>query len=226
MNSKNTITMLFLLSILFGCTFSNTNSASSLKSDDKKHYLALGDSYTIGQSVSANDNFPNQLVTKAKGFDYDEPEIIATTGWRTDQLIKKVNETTLKYEKYDLVTLLIGVNDEFQGNSVSDYDPQFRTILDKAIKLAGNDPKKVWVFSIPDYGYTPYGKDSKASISKRIDEFNVFNKKIAKKKGVNYLDITPISRKGLDQPELIANDGLHPSGLMYELWIDEFLKRQ
>lgn len=215
--------MLLLLSLLFGCTFSNSNTDDP----NKKHYLALGDSYTIGQSVTASENFPNQLVTKssAKGIDYNDPEIIATTGWRTDQLISKVNSTKLKYEKYDLITLLIGVNDEFQGRSIADYEPQFRSILDKAIQLAGNDPKKVWVFSIPDYGYTPYGSSSKATISKRIDEFNAVNAKIAKEKGVNYLDITPISRTGLEKPELVANDGLHPSGTMYGLWIDEFLKK-
>lgn len=219
--------MLFLASLLFGCFFSNADTTAANDSATKKHYLALGDSYTIGQSVAAMENFPNQLVTKAnaKGSDYDEPEIIATTGWRTDQLIKKVSETKLKYEKYDLVTLLIGVNDEFQGRSTTDYEPQFKTILDKAIQLAGNDPKKVWVFSIPDYGYTPFGSTSKATISKRIDEFNAVNAKIAKEKGVNYLDITPISRKGLDKPELVAKDGLHPSGTMYELWVDEFLKK-
>ena len=219
--------MLVLLSILFGCIFSNNNPSKADEPVHKRHYLALGDSYTIGQSVDASENFPNQLVTKAnaKGSDYDEPEIIATTGWRTDQLIKKVNETKLKYATYDLVTLLIGVNDEFLGRSVSDYEPQFKTILNKAIQMAGNDPKKVWVFSIPDYGYTPFGNSSRTTISKRIDEFNDINLKIAKEKGVNYLDITPISRKGLDKPELVAKDGLHPSGTMYGLWIDEFLKR-
>lgn len=194
---------------------------------DRLHYLALGDSYTIGESVPSADNFPNQLVKilNENKYGYDEPEIIAKTGWRTDQLIQQVTETSLKHEKYDLITLLIGVNDEFQGRSDDDYKPQFSKILDKAIELAGNDSSKVWVFSIPDYGYTSYGSVQKVRISSRIDQFNTVNRKLAEEKGVHYLEITDITRKGLENTRLVANDGLHPSGEMYKLWVEEFFKQ-
>ncbi len=226
MNPKNTIPMLLLLSALFGCLLSNSKDTTSLNSD-KLHYLALGDSYTVGESVQAKDNFPHQLVKilSENKYDYDEPEIIAKTGWRTDQLIQKVNEASLKYEKYDLVTLLVGVNDEFQGRSIEEYIPQFSKILEKAIQLAGNDSSKVWVFSIPDYGYTAYGSAQKARISPRIDQFNAVNRKLAEEKGVHYLEITTISRKGMENTGLIADDGLHPSGEMYKLWVEEFFKQ-
>lgn len=212
--------LLCLLSLFFSC--SSTSTPTKPDSESKLHYLALGDSYTIGESVLPENNFPHQLVKQANAeFNFDEPEIIATTGWRTDQLISKLGSTKLRYEKYDLITLLIGVNDEYQGRSVEQYEPQFRSILDKAIALTG-DSSKVWVFSIPDYGYTPYGKSKQTSISKRIDAYNALNAKVAAEKGVHYLNITEISREGLKKPELIAEDGLHPSGTMYTRWIEAF----
>jgi len=211
--------LLALLSLFFSC------NSSPKKSDPEteRHYLALGDSYTIGESVPSEDNFPHQLVKQAnsKGFHYSEPEIIATTGWRTDQLISNLEATKLQYQKYDLITLLIGVNDEYQGRSVQQYDPQFRSILDKAIRLTG-DSSKVWVFSIPDYGFTPYGQSHQSVISKRIDTFNALNAKVAAEKGVHYLNITEISREGLKKNELVAEDRLHPSEKMYTLWIEAF----
>ncbi len=204
------------LSLLFSCNSSNTQ-------ETKLHYLALGDSYTIGESVPSKNNFPHQLVQQANATssNYDDPEIIATTGWRTDQLISNLSSAKLRHEKYDLITLLIGVNDEFQGRSLEQYEPQFRSILNKAIALTG-DSSKVWVFSIPDYGYTPYGQSAQPSISKRIDAFNALNEKIALENGVHYLNITAISREGLSRPELVAGDGLHPSGKMYTRWVEAF----
>lgn len=219
--------MLLLFCTLFGCILSSSKSVSQTTENKKLHYLALGDSYTIGESVPSAENFPHQLVKllNENKFNFDEPEIIAKTGWRTDQLIQKVNETKLKHEQYDLVTLLIGVNDEFQGRSVNDYKPQFIKMLDQAIQLAGNDSSKVWVFSIPDYGFTPFGTAQKARISARLDEYNALNKQLATEKGVHYVEITTISRKGLETPALVATDGLHPSADMYKLWVEEFFKQ-
>jgi len=215
-------------SLLFILTlgFLSSCNAQEKTSSDTLHYLALGDSYTIGESVPGSDNFPNQLVklSKEKNIFFDAPEIIAKTGWRTDQLLKAVTDTKLKYSSYDLVTLLIGVNDEYQGRTLQQYEEQFHLAIRKAIELAGNDAKKVWVFSIPDYGYTPFGSMNKNSVSARIDAYNKLNKTIAKKYKVNYLDITEISRKGLNQSNLVADDGLHPSAEMYQLWIQKFLK--
>lgn len=219
---KNTLIFILSLGFLSSCSAQKKTETAS----DTLHYLALGDSYTIGESVPRKDNFPHQLVrlAKDKNIRFDEPEIIAKTGWRTDQLLKAIDATKLKYTSYDLVTLLIGVNDEYQGRTIEQYQEQFKLAIQKAIQLAGNDPKKVWVFSIPDYGYTPFGSMNKNSVSARIDAYNKLNEKIAKEYKVNYLNITEISRKGLKETNLIADDGLHPSTEMYELWIGKFLK--
>ncbi len=219
---KNSLIFILYLSFLSSCSAQKKTETAS----DTLHYLALGDSYTIGESVPGADNFPHQLVKLAeeKKIHFEQPEIIAKTGWRTDQLLKAIAGTKLKYVKYDLVTLLIGVNDEYQGRTVEQYEEQFKLAIQKSIELAGNDPKKVWVFSIPDYGYTPFGSMNKNSVSTRIDTYNKLNAKIAKEYKVNYMNITDISRKGLQETNLVADDGLHPSGKMYELWIQKFLK--
>jgi len=219
---KNSLIFILSLGFLTSCSAQKKTETAS----DTLHYLALGDSYTIGESVAASDNFPHQLVKLAEGkkIHFDEPEIIAKTGWRTDQLLKAIAGTKLKYSTYDLVSLLIGVNDEYQGRTIEQYEEQFKLAIKKAIELAGNNPKKVWVFSIPDYGYTPFGSMNKNSVSKRIDAYNKLNEQIAKEYKVNYLNITDISRKGLNETNLVADDGLHPSTTMYELWIQKFLK--
>ncbi len=189
-------------------------------------YLALGDSYTIGESVPTNSNFPYQLVDSIskKGNQYASPVIIARTGWRTDQLMDAIESAQLK-KGYNLVTLLIGVNNEFQGRSLEEYEHDFILLCKKAIELAGNKKKRVVVLSIPDYGYTPYGKPNQNRISSRIDLFNASNKRISDSLQLNYVDITPISRRGLDDPDLVAGDGLHPSAEMYGLWVETILKK-
>lgn len=189
-------------------------------------YLALGDSYTIGESVSTTANFPYQLadsISKRRNA-YESPVIIARTGWRTDQLIEAVESAHLKKE-YDLVTLLIGVNNEFQGRTLSEYEREFTLLCKKSIELAGNKKKRVVVISIPDYGYTPYGKANQKHISERIDLFNTTNKRISDSLELKYVNVTDISRKGLSEPDLVADDGLHPSAKMYGLWVKEILKK-
>ena len=184
-------------------------------------YLALGDSYTVGESVDFEDSFPAQLSTKIeenKNLQVNTT-VIAQTGWRTDQLISAVGGR--ESADYNLVTLLIGVNNQFQSRPFSQYETEFTELLNKAIILAGNDANKVIILSIPDYYYTPYGQSNgNELISLQLDEYNNFAKSIAKEKGVTFLDITDITRKGLDEPELVADDGLHPSGLAYEKFVE------
>lgn len=183
-------------------------------------YLALGDSYTIGESVAEAERWPNQLAQKLK---IPNPTIIATTGWRTDDLNSAIQSANLTNE-YDLVSLLIGVNNQYQGKSVARYEIEFEDLLKTAIQLAKGKNKNVFVVSIPDYGFTPFGKPKQEIITSQIYEFNQINKRIAGKYKVTYFNITEISRKGLDDPALVAADGLHPSGKMYTLWVDLIVK--
>ena len=188
------------------------------------HYLALGDSYTIGESVPSHQNFPAHLSEelKKKGFSVST-EIIATTGWTTQNLKQAIERKNLT-PSYNLVSLLIGVNNQYQGKSIEEYETEFEELLKTAIKLAGNNKEKVFVVSIPDYGYTPFGESKKEEISKEIDAFNNVNKRITNSFGITYIDITPISREGLANPSYVASDGLHPSGTQYKEWIQFILK--
>ncbi len=190
-------------------------SSMSLYGQGGVNYLALGDSYTIGESVAEAERWPNQLAQKLK---IPNPTIIATTGWRTDDLNGAIQSANLKNE-YDLVSLLIGVNNQYQGKSAAQYEIEFEDLLKTAIQLAKGKSKNVFVVSIPDYGYTPFGKPKQEIITPRIDEFNQINKRIADKYQITYFNITGISRKGLDDPTLVAADGLHPSGKMYAQWV-------
>ena len=187
-------------------------------------YLALGDSYTIGESVPAEDRWPNQIETllEAKGIQA-EVTIIARTGWTVDELWEGIQINTPR-GTYDLVTLLIGVNDQFRGYSVNEYREDFRFLLGKAIEYAGRDPAKVIVLSIPDWGVTPFaaGRDP-GKIAKEIDQFNLVNRAESEKAGARYVDITAASRAAVSDPALIASDGLHPSGRMYARWAGQVL---
>lgn len=190
----------------------------------KFHYLALGDSYTIGEAVPYAQNFPNQLVNflAGKGLTFQTPRIIAVTGWTTDELEKGI-EISDKSEPllpaYDLVTLLIGVNDQYRGRTADDYKPRFEALLKIAISFAGNNHSRVIVLSIPDWGVTPFatGRNRK-QIAKEIDDFNAVNREIAAKYHVHYLDITAWTREAAENPDLLAADGLHPSGKEYDRW--------
>lgn len=186
--------------------------------------LALGDSYTIGESVSVAERYPNQLADSLRkiGFDVDVVKIIAQTGWRTDNLSQAITAENIK-DTFDYVFLLIGVNNFYQNRSVEEYKPEFSDLLNRAISFAGNKKENVIVVSIPDYGYTPFGRSTQPSISPGIDLFNSANKSIATAAEVNYINITDISREGFNDPALVANDGLHPSGKMYGLWVERIL---
>ena len=188
-------------------------------------YLALGDSYTIGESVGESERWPVQLAKALnnKGIKVDPPVIIATTGWRTDNLKNAINIAALK-ETYGLVSLLIGVNNQYQGKPVDQYKVEYEDLLKTAIQLAGGKKENVFVVSIPDYGYTPFGKSKQGQITKALDEFNAVNKRITESYGIDYFDITTISRRGLADPELVASDGLHPSGKQYTLWVEKIME--
>ncbi|MBK7175083.1 MAG: SGNH/GDSL hydrolase family protein [Bacteroidales bacterium] len=198
--------------------------AQPIKVREPLRFLALGDSYTIGQSVSVDERWPNQLVAQfqIRGYSVEELKIIAQTGWRTDNLRNGIQQQ-MPLEGYNLVSLLIGVNNQYQGGTVQTYMTEFEELLQKALELAGNDPSHVFVLSIPDYAYTPLGNGSQV-ISAEIDLFNSANRFITETYDIRYVDITPISRNGLNDPTLVAGDGLHPSGKQYGLWVQEVLK--
>lgn len=178
--------------------------------------LALGDSYTVGESVPAEEAFPRQLAHALK---IGEPQIVAKTGWTTDELEWAIRQAKLK-GPFDVVTLLIGVNDQYRGRSAEEYRKHFVVLLKRAIAFAGGRPARVVVVSIPDWGVTPFarGRDRK-KIAAEIDQFNAINHKEAIHAGARYADITAVSRHAAFDPSLIAPDGLHPSGRMYAEWL-------
>ncbi len=184
-------------------------------------YLALGDSYTVGESVASNKSFPAQLSKQLKK-DLSakiDLEIIATTGWRTDNLLDALKNKP-KNPTYDFVTLLIGVNNQYQGRPFEQYEEDFPKLLNHALSYAGGDPSRVAVISIPDYGYTPFGQHRDTlKISSEIDAYNTFAQSTSVAAGVKFIDITDITRRGLDEPNLVANDGLHPSGDAYGIFV-------
>lgn len=182
-------------------------------------YLALGDSYTIGESVEEGERFPNQLAALLANEGITvEVKTIARTGWTTDELWQGIQAETLS-PPYDMVSLLIGVNNQYRGRSIEEYREGFVFLLNKAIEYAGGNIRRIIVFSIPDWGVTPfaYGRDT-TKIATEIDAFNQVNLEESQKAGVHYVDITPISRLALNDKGLIASDGLHPSGSMYAQW--------
>lgn len=183
-------------------------------------YLALGDSYTIGESVLLTESFPYQLMAafRKNNIDFGPPEIIAKTGWTTDELQEALKGYTFR-EKYDFVTLLIGVNNQYRGRTVENYKPEFESLLQQAIRLAANDAAHVVVISIPDWGATPFaaGRD-REQIAEEINAYNTAAKTIAEKNGAHFVDITEGSRDAAEDPDLVAADGLHPSGKEYLRW--------
>jgi lysophospholipase L1-like esterase len=203
----------------------SSSAMAQLIIEDNVKFLALGDSYTIGESVVAKDRWPIQLMDSisVRGLDFIECKIIAVTGWRTDNLKEAIKDAKIKSE-YTLVSLLIGVNNYYQGKSVESYRPEFEDLLQTALKLAGGIESRVFVLSIPDYGYTPFGKEKQQVISKGIDAFNAVNESVTKKYNIEYINITDISRRGLKEPDLVAFDGLHPSGKMYSEWVQRILR--
>jgi len=189
-------------------------------------FLALGDSYTIGEGVAPDERWPLQLVARlrAEGIGIGEPRIVATTGWTTDELSAAM-ETADFTPPYALVTLLIGVNNQYRGRGVDEYRAQFRDLLQRAIQLAGGIAAHVIVASIPDWGVTPFaareGRDA-AAVAREIDAFNAIASAEAAGAGAARIDVTAISRAPESRQELVG-DGLHPSGAQYARWVEAVL---
>lgn len=185
-------------------------------------YLALGDSYTIGEQVAEAANFPHQVVRllQEKGIAFEKPHIIAKTGWTTDELQDQLHKTH-PTPPYDIVSLLIGVNNQYRGRSSEEYAVQFEQLLKQAIEYTGGKNNRVIVLSIPDWGVTPFAADrDRANIAEQIDAFNRINKQIAARHKVHYIDITPFTREAANDATLVTGDGLHPSGKDYGRWAE------
>ncbi|NVK83394.1 MAG: SGNH/GDSL hydrolase family protein [Cytophagia bacterium] len=217
----------FALSLIISLlAYTNPRQPIMTKESSAKpiNYLALGDSYTIGESVAESERWPVQLADKLRedGIEINSPKIIATTGWRTDELKAAIESDDELLEEYDLISLLIGVNNQYQGKSVESFAPEFEELLQMAIHLAGDSKDKVFVVSIPDYGKTPFGASKAQQIAKELNQYNEVSEKICAKYGVKYFNITPISRQSDPEGKLVANDSLHPSGEQYRQWVGSF----
>jgi len=199
-----------------------TSCSAMPPSTQPSRYLALGDSYTIGESVAPEERFPNQLARTLWAGGTPAPQIIAKTGWTTDELNAAIDAADPK-GPFDLVTLLIGVNNQYRGRSADEYRTQFVALLQRAIGFAGGNAQHVIVVSIPDWGVTPFaeGRD-RAKIAREIDQFNAINREEAARAGAKWVDITPISRG--NDPALVAGDGLHPTGKQYAEWVKAIAK--
>ncbi len=195
-------------------------------------YLALGDSYTIGEALAVEDSWPMQWAhaLRANGVRIADPGIIAKTGWTTDELSDALDEaesnSTIR-PPYDLVSLLIGVNNQYRGRSTENYREEFAGLLKRAIAYAGNKNSHVFVVSIPDWGITEFGKKSGrdvAQIARELDAYNQINHELSKKAGVHWVDIGTATRSAGAAAKYYAEDGLHPSRALYALWVKELLK--
>lgn len=187
--------------------------------------LALGDSYTIGQGVNRADRFPHQTVARLKEMNRNflEPDYIAQTGWTTANLLDAIQREN-KLKNYDIVTLLIGVNNQYQGKDTGEYRIQFTQCLQQAILHAANRKERVFILSIPDYSVTPFGRAmNPEKIAREIDMFNNINVAVAFSFGVKYIEITKSSRDALSDPTLIASDNLHPSAKEYQKWAEKLV---
>jgi lysophospholipase L1-like esterase len=192
-------------------------------------FLALGDSYTIGEGVTPSERWVTQLATmlREQGLPIEDPEIIAKTGWTTDELAAAIRAENPQ-PPYALVSLLIGVNNQYRGWSKNTYREEFGALLQQAIDFASGNPKRVIVLSIPDWSITPFATSDphRRTLEMIYDEimlFNTINRKRTDQFAAHYLDITPISQGALNDLTLLAPDKLHPSGKMYKLWAESAL---
>lgn len=186
-------------------------------------YLALGDSYTIGENVEPAGRWPMQLADalRAEGIVIDDPRIIATTGWTTDELSAAIDAAEPLGDGHTLVSLLIGVNNQYRGRAVDEYAHEFAILLERAIGFAGRRADRVFVLAIPDWGVTPFAADSgrdTAAIARELDAYNAAAAKICADRGVVFIDIAPVSRARGAERAMLADDGLHPSAAMYAEW--------
>lgn len=185
-------------------------------------YLALGDSYTIGEGIAPEDRWPTRLTDalRADGIAIDAPQIIATTGWTTDELDAGIDAASPR-GRFDLVSLLVGVNDQYRGRDVATYAPAFEALLRRAVAFAGGDAGRVMVLAIPDWGVTPFGAHSGRdtdAIARELDAYNATAAAICAASGVAFVDIAPLSRARGGETGMLADDGLHPSAVLHAEW--------
>ena len=210
--------LLFFYILLFVWHSCQTNN-------ELQSYLALGDGYTIGESVPENQRWPLQLtkLLSEKNIHISLPRIIAKTGWTAHELKTEINNSKLDYP-YDWVSLLIGVNNQYQGKSIKEFKKHFEILLSDAITFTGNNKEQVFVVSIPDWGVMPFSKNlDKEKIAKEIDDFNQVIYEVCVFKGVDFVDITPISRSAKNRKDFIAKDSLYPSGVQYTAWVQKII---
>ena len=214
---RNAVMSLALALLAAGCVTSPTGQGTTTMS-----YLALGDSYTIGEGVAESGRWPVQLARelRAEGIELGEPRIIATTGWTTDELSAAIDAAE-PLGNFDFVSLAIGVNNQYRGRDVVEYREQFAALLERAIGFAGDRADRVLVLSIPDWGVTPFavarGRDA-AQIATQLDAYNAAAAEVCARRGVAFVDITPVSRARGAEAGMLADDGLHPSAAMYAQW--------
>ncbi|HMM12294.1 MAG TPA: SGNH/GDSL hydrolase family protein [Bacteroidales bacterium] len=226
---KTLVSLIFLLivSAQVACSKMINTQPSDSHLDEKSAilYLALGDSYTIGEGVSESDRWPVQLAAllNQAGLATEKPRIIARTGWTTDELMAAINQQQ-PADTFNLVSLLIGVNNQYRGRPVTQFRIELIQLINKAISFAGGDTSRVFLVSIPDWGVTPFaaGRD-RAKIGREIDEFNEVIRQEAVARNILFFNITNVSRLAASDASLLASDQLHPSGKMYRLWVEMML---
>lgn len=211
---------------MVSCNATMDTTSNETPENPKYTYLALGDSYTIGESVRETERWPVQLTEQLRNRNYEmaAPMIIAKTGWTTSDLLRGMDQNLEVQRDFDLVSILIGVNNQYQGKLITEYEEELRQIFRRAINHSKTLEKGVFAVSIPDYGYTPFGSSNQEKISAEIDRFNQVFKRVADEFGVVFYNITPISRDS-NNPELVASDGLHPSALQYQLWVEQYISQ-
>lgn len=219
---KKVLLPCLLLLILMGCKEKSPKNIKVVE-EAPLRYLALGDSYTIGESVAPGERWPVQLTERlrADGLEIRDPRIIATTGWTTRDLLAAM-DAQLVNEKFDLVSVSIGVNNQFQGRSIDEYREELYEIFKRAITHSENGVDGIFAVSIPDYGVSPFGAERAEEIGRELEEFNKVFKEVASEFNIEFFNITPTSREAANNPHLITHDELHPSGEMYKAWVDLF----
>jgi acyl-CoA thioesterase I len=229
MKTQKTILLLLISIFILSCS-SEEKMINQTPSNTIKNlkFLALGDSYTIGQSVCQTCKFPEQLkdslLTNLPDSYRFSLQVIAQTGWTTTNLISAIDSQNPTSD-FDLVTLLIGVNNQYQNKPFSLYETEFPQLVTKAIAFAKGNKSKIIVVSIPDYAYTPFGQGSSnaQNISTQIDAYNLFAKNYCETNNIAFINITDITRLGLQQTNLVASDGLHPSKIAYSKFVERIL---
>lgn len=217
------VAITFIIQVFTGCT--SEKKPDQNPDYERVRYLALGDSYTIGTGIEEQNNYPNQLSDSlfSMGFEIDTTQIIAVNGWTTTDLKEGIKATDPD-SSFHIVSLLIGVNNQYQGLELNIYRAEFNELLEQAIVFAGGDTSNVWVISIPNYGVTPFSESrNPVIIRQEIEVYNRIAKDIASEYGIPFVDVTPISELASDDTSLLASDELHPSAKMYAMWVTEML---